>query len=118
MSTNVKVVGGKSPHIGFPTDAISIPCVEIKQAYTVADGYQQKEDIVGEDGDVVAQVFSDERKPIQFSGILSSTGTIPKNGDEVTVSGKYATLSGISIAYANKLAIISGTVEVWGTKTV
>jgi hypothetical protein len=113
----VKVVGSADPHIGFPTDAISIPGVEVKTAYTVNDGYQAKEDIIGEAGDVVAQVFSDERQVISFSGILSDGATPVKNGDTATVSGKYATLSGISIAYTNKTAVISGTIEVWGTNT-
>lgn len=113
----VKVVGGKDPHIGFPTDKISITGVEILTAYTVSDGYQQKEDIIGEDGDLAVQVFSDERKPIQFSGILKDASTPVKNGDTVTVSGKYATVSGVSIAYTNKTAVISGTIEVWGSST-
>jgi hypothetical protein len=111
----VNVVGGKDPHIGFPADKISITGVEILNAYTVSDGYQVKEDLIGEDGDVAAHVFSDERKVISFSGVLKDASTPVKNGDTVTVSGKYATVSGVSIAYTNKTAIISGTIEVWGT---
>lgn len=111
----VKVVGGKDPHIGFPADKISITGVEILNAYTVNDGYQVKEDLIGEDGDVAAQVFSDERKVISFSGVLKDASTPVKNGDTATVSGKYATISGVSIAYTNKTAVISGTIEVWGT---
>lgn len=109
----MKVVSTKTDFVkGFPTDAITIPGVTIKTAYDVTDGYQSKEDIIGEDGNLIAQVFSDDRTVVAFSGYLAGS-TKPANGDEITVSGKKASLSGVKIAYTSKLAVCSGTVEIW-----
>lgn len=106
-----------SLHVGFPPNKIAIPSVSIRQSWTVSEGYQSVDDIPGEDADLAGKILSDYRSVIQFSGFLI-TGTgidNPKKGDIVTVVGfNYAIIQDCNIAYTNKLATVSGTIEAWG----
>lgn len=117
----IRQVGKERIWVGFPASKVKIEGIAFLQdPLTVSDGFQQVDDIMGEDACLAVKLFSDDRGVFNFSGLLTKEGAtnVPKKGDVVTVDGwNYAVIQDISIAYSSKHAPVTGTVEAWDRTT-
>lgn len=96
------------------TTVPEITGVTIFSSVNVSQGFRTITEIVGHDGETAAVVMAgEETYDVSVTGYLETGAELPKNGDEVTVTGwDIAWIDGVSIAETPEgVTTVSATVH-------